>query len=97
MQKKGSEVTTDLHKSKLLLACVVVSGGALILLSVVRALLVGVLVGWMNQFPGVLWGKSVNLKDVTRQKKKKSTPTINQSGSNVLSIKAATSTILYII
>lgn len=45
----------DLHKSELLLACVVVSGGSLVLLGVVGALLVGVLVSRVNQFPGVLW------------------------------------------
>lgn len=42
---------TDLHQSKLLLACVVVSSGSFVLLSVVRTLLVGVLVSWMNQLP----------------------------------------------
>lgn len=59
---------TDLHQRKLLLACVVVSGGSLILLGVVRALLVGVLVGWMNQFPGVLWGKQDSFGNVSTQK-----------------------------
>lgn len=60
---------TDLHESKLLLACIVVSGGSLILLSIVRALFVGVLVGWMNQLPGVLLVKSQSLKkNVLRQK-----------------------------
>lgn len=48
------KVITDLYEGKLLLACVVVSGGSLVLLSIVRTLLVGVLVCWMNQFPGVL-------------------------------------------
>ncbi len=52
------EVIIDLHESELLLAGVVVSGGSLVLLSVVRTLFVGVLVGGMNQFPRVLWGKS---------------------------------------
>lgn len=47
---------TDLHQSELLFAGVVVSGGSLVLLCVVGALLVGVLVGWMNQLPRVLRG-----------------------------------------
>lgn len=56
------QAKTDLHESKLLLACVVVSGGSLILLSIVRALFVGVLVGWMNQLPGVLSVKSQSFR-----------------------------------
>ena len=58
------KVVTDLYEGKLLLARVVVSGGSLILLSVVRALLVGVLVCWMDQFPGVLWAKSESKKKI---------------------------------
>lgn len=45
---------TDLHQSKLLFTGVVVSGGSLILLRIVRTLLVGVLVSWMNKLPWVL-------------------------------------------
>lgn len=52
---------TDLHQSKLLLAGVVVSGGSLVLLSVIRTLFVGVLICWMNQFPGIL---RENVKDL---------------------------------
>lgn len=49
-----TEMRTDLHQSKLLFTGVVVSGGSLILLRVVRTLLVGILVGRMNQLPRVL-------------------------------------------
>lgn len=52
--KQGRIGLTHLHQGKLLLAGVVVSGGALVFLGVVGALLVGVLVRGMNQFPGVL-------------------------------------------
>lgn len=45
---------TDLYEGKLLLAGVVVSGGPLVLLGVVRALFIGVLVCGMYQFPGIL-------------------------------------------
>lgn len=55
------EVITDLHESELLLARVVVSGGSLILLCVIRTLLVGVLVRWMNQLPGVLSRKATEV------------------------------------
>lgn len=48
------EGITDLHKGKFLLAGVVVSGGSLVLLSVVGTLFVGVFVSRVNQFPGVL-------------------------------------------
>lgn len=62
MNKHGrDEAITDLHQSELLLACVVVSGGSLILLSIVRTLLVGVLVSRMNQLPGVLSGEATEV------------------------------------
>jgi len=62
-------VRTDLYEGKLLLACVVVTRGPLILFSVVRTFLVGIFVCRVNQFPGILWGKSERfLKTVTRQK-----------------------------
>lgn len=40
-----------LHQGKLLLTGVVVAGGTLILLSIVRAVLVRVLVRWVHKFP----------------------------------------------
>lgn len=40
-----------LHQGKLLLTGVVVAGGPLILLSIVGAVLVGVLVRWVHKFP----------------------------------------------
>lgn len=52
-----SQAINDLHKGKFLLGGVVVSGGSLILFSVVRTLLVGVFVCWMHQFPRVLEGE----------------------------------------
>lgn len=43
-----------LHQGKLLLTGVVVAGGTLILLSIVRAVLVRVLVRWVHKFPRIL-------------------------------------------
>ena len=54
MQGTGSR-RPHLHQGKLLLGGVVITRGALILLSIVRAVLVGVLVGGVDQLPGVLW------------------------------------------
>ena len=44
-----------LHQGELLLAGVVVARGALVLLGVVRAVLVGVLVCGVHELPRVLW------------------------------------------
>lgn len=59
-EEKASGAWTHLHQGKLLLAGVVVSGGSLVLLGVVGTLLVGVLVGRVNQLPGILPGKTEN-------------------------------------
>lgn len=47
-------ISTNLDQSKFLLTGVVVSGGALILFSIVRTFFVGVFVCRMHQFPGIL-------------------------------------------
>ena len=49
--KGGKESKPHLHQGELLLTSVVVAGGALILLSIVWAVLVGVLVRWVHKFP----------------------------------------------
>lgn len=50
----GRRTRTDLDQGELLLAAVVVAGGALVLLGAVRAVLVGVLVRRVHQLPRVL-------------------------------------------
>ena len=54
MRSESKEEKADkpyLHQGKLLLTGVVVAGGTLILLSIVRAVLVRVLVRWVHKFP----------------------------------------------
>lgn len=53
--KRKRKQTAHLHQGKLLLTGVVVAGGTLVLLSVVRAVLVGVLVCRVHKFPRILW------------------------------------------
>jgi hypothetical protein len=55
-QRQGEQEAelSHLHQGKLLLSGVVVACGSLVLLSVVGAVLVGVLVCWMYKFPGIL-------------------------------------------